>query len=541
MRKVGVFIVVERAVVALRPWSAAIVFAFMLMCFPLATTAAQDRPTLDLLEVLDTVQSENPDIRRAAIERARAQSGYESARAGIGPQVDLEIDPYGIREARREIGTGPPATSVTTRTQSTGGTLRFSQQLPTGGRISTEGTLEASASTQLGDDGDENADTVWAAEPSVGLRFSQPVFVDGRVVDTRIARALDREAKAGVRNAEIAREDAVNGSLLAAVELYFTIADVRRSVDTLELSREILSRRIEETEGDVDAGVTSEQRLLQVRLQRNRTRETLLDIRDRLSGFERSFARLVAGEFDPREFSFERAADLDTDMLSQARELLDRYDGDTREAWDVSENSGVRRARVAVEQARDQAITSAPDRAAEFTVTGNVSRRYPDERDDETDVASVFPDLVDEDGGFDWSVSLGVTIPLYDGGRRRNQALADSQSIELAVLEHEEAKKEARDNLSDALDRLEILVERVEILRADRDFEADTLADTRALAEIGEATAIEVDEVRRDLRESGNAVGEAFTDMLLTILDIERVVGKPVMTEVTTRFVDDNE
>ncbi|MFP4644120.1 MAG: TolC family protein [Spirochaetales bacterium] len=568
---------VRKGLVALRGRSAAVVFAFMLMCFPLVAPLAQDRPTLDLLDVLDTVQAENADIRSAGIELESARSGYESARAGVGPQVDLELEPYSISERRsdsleqggspgqgdspeqddgpegastqngsapggdNEATTGVDTGPTTTRKQSTAATLRFSQQLPTGGNVSADGTLEASASTELDDDGDDNADPAWEVAPSAGLRLSQPVFVGGRFVDVRIGRALDREARTGVRNAQVAQEEAANGSLIAAVELYFAISDVRQSVDTLELSRDILSRRIEETESDVEAGVASERQLLEVRLQRNRTRETLLDLRDQLRGFERSFARLVAGEFDPSEYTFERASELEADIEAQAQDILDRYDGVERSEWDVSENSGVRRARISVEQARDQAITAAPDRAAEFSVTGNASRRYPDEREDETDVIDAFGDLLDEDGGFDWNLTLGLTVPLYDGGRRRNEALADTRSIELAELERQEAEDDARDDLADELERLEILIERAEILRADSDFEADSLADTRALAEIDEATGLEVEEVQRDLRESDNAVNEALTDMLLTILDIERIRGKLVMDEVSTRFLDGNE
>ncbi len=517
---------------------------FMLMVSPLPFAAAGDRPTLDIEDVLEAVRSENRDIRSAELERERALSGYESARAGVGPQVDLELEPYGISERRIEVpeggggsqpgaDAGPGETATARRTQSTGGSLRFSQSLPTGGRISTEGSLEARALRDIDSDGDSIGDTSWELEPSVGLQFSQPVFVDGRMVDVRIGRAIDREARVGLRNAEVAERDAENGSILAAVELYLAIADVRTSVETLELSRSILSRRVEETESDVAAGVAGEQQLLRIRLQENRTREGLLELREQLRGLERAFERLVAGAIEPDEFSFARAADLDVDIQGKAQELLSEFEDTARGDWDVSENSAVRRARVAVEQARDEAITNAPDRAPEFSVLGNVSRRYPEQRDDETDVSSAFTDLFDDDGRFDWSISLGLSIPLYDGGRRENQARSDALSMQLAELELRQAEAEARDDLADALERLDIVVERLDILQADRDFEADRLTDIEALAEIDDATELEVDEVRRDLRESENAIGEALTDLFLTLLDIERIRGNRVAEELT--------
>ena len=512
---------------------------FMLMFSSATLAVADDRPTLDLLEVLDTVQAENRDIRSAELERERARAGYESARAGVGPQVDLELEPYGISERRSEgfagggdqppngaAGGAPVPAPATTRTQSTGGTLRFSQSLPSAGRISTEGSVRARALREI--NGNDNGDTRWEVEPSVALQFSQPVFVDGRLVDVRVGGAVDREARAGLRNAEIARRDAENGSMLAVVELYFAIADIRASVDTLEQSRRILSRQVDETESDVAAGVASEQQLLRTRLQENRTREALLEIREQLRGFERSFERLVGGSINPAEFGFSRASELDTDVATRAENLLDAFPPDARRAWDLSDNTAVRRARIAVEQARDERITNAPDRAPEFSVSGNISRRYPDERDDETDISSAFSDLFDGDGGFDWAISLGFTIPVYDGGRRGSLARSERLAVELSELEHREAEAQARDELADALERIEILLERLEILRADRDFEADRLVDIESLAEIDDATELEVDEVRLDLCESENAIGEAVTDLFLTLLDAERIQGRKV-------------
>lgn len=501
---------------------------------------AQDRPVLEIREAVDSVLSENAGLQRSRLEELEAQAGYDSARAGIGPQVDLDLDAYTLDQRRIEVrGEATRQNPLgeeqgrTSQSHSSAGTLRFSQSLPTGGRVSADGSVETSASRRLEEGDLESTDAEWEVEPSVSLQFSQPIFVNGRLVDIRIAREIDREAYAGVRNAEVARRQQENSTVLAAVELYLVIANLRETVDTLEFSRSVLQRQIERTEDDVEAGVASRQQLLQTRLSENRTRESLLETREQLRSLERSFARVTGGELEPDEYRFARAEELFESIEQDVRSRLEELGAGSPEQWPIEENAAVKRGQIQVETARSSAITADSDRAPEFSVATSVTRRYPDERDDPAAFAGAFGDLFDGDGGFDWNVSLRLGIPIFDGGRRQRERDADELSVQLAELERQEAQKDAREDLAERLEQLEILVERIEILQADRDFEQDQVENLESLREINSATGIEVDEALVDLRESENSIVEVRTDLVLTLLEVDDLLGRSVADGVS--------
>ncbi len=514
---------------------------------PLASQESpeDERPLLELLEALEAVVGENVDIQRSRLSEMQAQAGYDAARASIGPRVELDLEPYSIDQRRVEVPGEPeevmPGVEVpgeqegrTSRSQSTGGTLRFSQSLPSGGRITGDAGLEARVSRLLDENGDDD-DPSYEVEPSVGLQFSQPVFVNGRFIDLRVGRALDGEAAVGVRNAEVARRETENGTALAAIELYFVIGNLRDAIETLEFSKTIQQTRIEELESDVEVGIASERQLLQARLAENRTREALLQSREQLRTVERSLNRLADDSFDIRAFSLERVADyvVADDPLSEAvATLREEFPPDAEQSWDLAGNSAVRRADISIQEAVDSAITSDVDRAAELSVVAQMSRRYPDDRDDESNIGSAFTDLFDGDGGFNWRVSLGVRIPLFDGGQRRRSRDADELAIRLAEIERGDAESDARDELGTSLERLGILTDRIAIIDADRAFEFERLEDTEALREIGSATALEVDDVRLDIREREDELREVQLDLLLTLLEVESTLGGQVLTRL---------
>lgn len=488
----------------------------MIVFLGLVPGLAAGQQVLDISDLLQRVLSENRDLERALLEEQQAEAGYRSARASIGPQVELDVNPLTVDNRRVQQGSAPGVAPIqrTVRTASAGATLRYVQALPAGGRLVGETGLELSRSRSIAEDEGEDDTIRFEASPQVSLRFSQPVFVRGSFIDTRIASAIDTQARTGVRIAELTRRDLENRFALAATELYFAIADLRRAVPVQEERLELTRRQIARTRDDVEAGAASRQQLLQLQLAENGLRDALLQTREQLRNLERSLFRISGGTVEAAEYAFRAPGDI---LSSAAAELPD--------STDVSANPDVARAQVSLESAVAERRVNRSDRAPELSAFAQISRRYPDTRDDPSDAVSAFTDLFDGDGGFTWTAGLNLTVPLVDGGRRRTGAEVDDRAVRLAELERAESEENVRDDILAARERVSILRDRVALLQAEADFAADRRADLEALVEIAAATDLEVDEARLDQVQAQNAVIEAQGELVLLIMELNALTG----------------
>lgn len=472
---------------------------------PTAPTVEQPAgaPQLTLTEVLQAVAEHSPDLQIAALAREEARLGYQAARAAVGPQLELDAELYSY-DSRRIDPQGQPGSqsqsaqsSFESRSHSSEPRLRGSLPLPGDGRLNLETGAALRRTLTAPDEPFEQLS--YSLTPYVSARLTQPVAVNGRLIETRSLAARDSLARSGYEAGRLAEREAGNQLFAAAVQLYLSVYDLRAAAAALEFARDLDRRRIEQAELDRADGLITDRQLLQLRTAANRTRETQLDVRENLRRTERRLTELTGGTLASVGYS------LSIDFSAATALLRRQQDGDG------SSPVAVERAERARQEAELQRIVAAVGRAPQLSLFARVEPRYPEQRDNPDELSGVFQGLGD---GYDWTAGVSLRWPLYDGGAAAYAAEAEQTAVQQAGKRVEQSRRDAADELTETEQRVAILQERIELLVQDLELAERNLADLQTRAEFGQVGSLRIDEARLDVFQAGNSLSHARSELL---------------------------
>jgi outer membrane protein len=139
----------------------------------------------------------------------------------------------------------------------------------------------------------------------------------------------------------------------------------------------------------------------------------------------------------------------------------------------------------------------------------------------------VFPSSL-SDFRRDWTASLTLSVPLFDGFKTRGSVI--QAQADLAQAEAQLAQ--TRESVAIEIEQARAEVVRAEALVAARRVTVTQAARAQHLASVryanGVATALEVSDARLALQQAGVNEAQATRDYLLAIAALERALGRPV-------------
>jgi len=180
---------------------------------------------LDVEEVLRMVLEQNAAVQIADALSNQAEAIHRQTLADTKPQIDLQMDPaYGYSTGNL-AGVPyliPPAPDWKTDV-SLG--LSLSQALPTAGIASLSLANTTSVTMSPG-----NIFQI----PSATFVLTQPVWVNGKLIDLRLLSATRRVSEINWRTAADGSREARNGNIFATFSLYVQVIGLRRNISYLE-------------------------------------------------------------------------------------------------------------------------------------------------------------------------------------------------------------------------------------------------------------------------------------------------------------------
>jgi outer membrane protein TolC len=456
--------------------------------------------------VLSLVLEQNSGVQIADALERQAEALHRQTLADTKPQIDLLMDPvYGYSTGILTEPASLPSPPDDKTDISLG--LSLSQALPTAG-IASLSLANTTSLTNLPD-----PDTI-SQNPSATFVLSQPVWVNRKLFDLRQLSAARRVSEINWRKAEDGSLEARNGNIYAAFSLYTEAVGLRRSIEYLKKSLELADQSLRQLRINLDAGRASETDLLELEILTGLQREALLENQYALLQVEQGLAGALGLEAGLSGYQYidtfpAPALPADTaELVAEAR----------------ANNPAVRQDRLSVEQVEAQSVLSGRTDAPNLSLALTLLPQY--EGTTPTSLGKSFSSFFSDGTELDWSVSIGLEVPLYNGGKRayREQVNAASERIARETLD---ASLRDVQNTYDALIlRQSIIRDRIDLLEKNIELKTRTAADEQRKLEVGLGTPLRVESAMLELTQVRNELWQARADLFLNSLDLLNLSGR---------------
>jgi outer membrane protein len=409
----------------------ALVGACFLPTWLSAQTPATGRQ-LTLSEALDIAEKESETVGIARAEVARAEGERRRARSAYFPQLN------GSASYQRTLQSQFSTFQSETDTSSTPLQVcpRFAPHpgLPIEQRLDS---LEDAVSCASSANPFANfRDLPFGRENAyrLGVSFSQTLFTGGQL------RGQSQAAGAGVRSAEVGLTAARAQLLLDVTGAYFDASLADRLLDIAEATLRQADTTLAQTQLARQVGNQSEFDLLRARVTRDNQRPIVIQRRaDRDLAYYRLKQLLDFPLDQPLTLTTELG---DTSLVDSTRlQAVVEQLGDTTTAA----RAPVRQASEAVEVQRGLLRVARGQRFPQVAVTSQYAQlAYPGK------VSPFGADFVS-----DWTVSLGVQLPIFTGGRIGGEVVAAQANLSQAQLRLQQSRELAEVDTRNAAIQLE--------------------------------------------------------------------------------------
>jgi outer membrane protein TolC len=490
---------------------------------------------LSLRGLAALVLAKDPNVSSSEQSALLALHSYKGTVAQALPQIDftgsysLGYTPY----VESEMAVATPTFSETVdlqaydqATHSVGAKLSLSQLLPTGGSafLNLENLMTAETLSSLNTIGATGTTTTYpdpefAQKPKVTLGITQPIFLNGKILDFELFPAIFRKAQLGYQKADHQRRLQTNQTLTQAIQLFLSIVQLRKNLQQAEKTLAVGQGNQDNLQRNFSLGQVSESDLLDSKIAVSTQKQGILEMRASLARAERSLAHSIGRD---------SLAGVSLGDAIPALELAESGDQLLRLALDNS--PALLQQALAAEEKRVDDVLAGQQYASSLSLAFSYAPRYPFTASPPytADFARSFSDLYGSGSGTDWSFSAELKIHLFDGGQGRethegNQALVCVGQNSLisqrqAIQDQLELDLLSRNNLS----------EKVALLGDAVDLAARKLETEQSLLSLGKSTQLNVDSKRADQEAKLNDLWRAKADLFLVIVDLASLTGKDI-------------
>ena len=450
-----------------------------MLIFLCALVSQVDADTISLSSIVPLVLKNDPTVRIMGKGFESSVYNRELLLAGTRPQIQVNKAPEYSLSGSRFSDPFNNGEITNLASQGISASMNLTQVLPTDGTL-IAGISDSVTIVKKGDD------VTIDQEPLFSLSVSQPVFTNGKVIDLSIYPA--RQSLYGdipVTRSGLREKTAKNSGLISAFSTYASTFRLRRQLQhqnaAIELSEKLLNlSRLRAKQGSMTS-----RELWEEELALESMKEALLELKYALLENEQKLARSLGFRDD---FS--------GTLLSEAIPVIEIEQSDAELAERAATaNMEVLDYILAVEEAEHTGVLNNREFSSDLSVSVSVMPKYSPSRSDSDDFGASFSDFFDEDAYIAPVVSMGLSIPVYNGGRAKHQREIDKNAVEIAEANLASARRLVIDTMQNLFLRRDMLTEKLELVRSNLLLEKERLAEKQRLFELKQITPLEVEQV----------------------------------------------
>jgi outer membrane protein TolC len=467
-----------------------------------------------------------------------AIAAYQTYRGTVAqsfPQIDLttnySLDYLPVQESLSYalVGPGIAIADVKSYDQAShmvGAKVSLSQLLPTAGTLSLAVSHQMSASAFSSQDSTIGATTnktagtsQFAQKPVISLSLTQPLFVNGKLIDLGLFPATIKKAEVGYQKADAGRLHQTNQAIAQAAQLLLSAVQLRKNLSQAEKAIAVSQGNLDTMKQNYLLGLAAEADLLDSQIALSNQQQAALSLRSSLRKTEMSLAHSIGRE------------DLSGVVLDEevpAVEVKMEREALVRAAQE--HHPLIRQQMLTAEERRVDDIISGQRYASTLSLSLSYTPKYPFSLTNNpyynSDLGKSFTDLYGSGSSSDITVSAGLTVHLFDGGqqyaaRAGNAAITRSAENSLAAQ-----RQAIRDQVDQDFLMKGSLEDKIAMLSAAVDLARKRVDTEQALLGLGRSTELAVAARQSDFESKQNDLWRSRADLFTTMLDLSYLAGE---------------
>jgi outer membrane protein TolC len=510
-----------------------VLFTLMLLAAAALPPAAQ-ADTLDIAGLPRLILANDPSAGASTQTTAFAWHTYKGTLADALPKVDLStayslgytpliqsqtIELFPFPPTQQDVATSDQGTHVLSTK------LSVQQILPTAGSLllSLEDAMTVNTlGAQTIDGAAQVTDPQFSQKPRFSVAVTQPLFLNGKLLDLDLFPASLRKAHIGYLKEEAGNRDARNRAVAQGVEVFLSLVQQRKSAAQMEQSLVVASQNIAKLEQNFKLGAVAEADLLEAKLGAGNQKAAMLDLRYSIGRAERLLARSIGRE-SLADVTLSEALP-GFRLQASPEQLLEKA---------ALAHPLIQQGALASEEKGLDDILAGQRSASTLSLSFSFSPRYPLATTADPlkkDLAGSFTELFRDGWGQDYSLSANLGVKLFDGGKLKEEREGARALRKLADESLAAQRRAVRDELEAALMRRANLEEKTALLSDSLDLAERRLQTEINLLSLGRSTDLDVLSRRVDREAKANELWKARADLFLVQLTLASAAGEDLGT-----------